>query len=174
ARSVALDDEELAAARTWHLLTMKPLMYVANVSEAEAADPTAVPHVARLFDHARTVAGEGSDVPVVAVSAAIESELVELDPEDRQAMLAELGLSEPGLDRVIRTAYSLLGLITFFTAGEKEVRAWTIRRGTRAAAAAGEIHSDMERGFIRAEVVHVDELLRVGSWAAAREQGLLR
>jgi len=174
ARSVALDDEEAAAARTWHLLTMKPLMYVANVSESAAADPFAVPHVARLVEHARHVAAPGADVPVVAVSAAIEAELVELEPDDRRAMLAELDLEEPGLDRVIRTAYHLLGLITFFTAGEKEVRAWTIRRGTTAAAAAGEIHSDMERGFIRAEVVHVDDLLRVGSWAAAREQGLLR
>src|SRR5690606_973377 len=153
ARSVALDDEEAAAARTWHLLTMKPLMYVANVSESAAADPFAVPHVARLVEHARHVAAPGADVPVVAVSAATEAELVDLEHDDRRAMLAELDLEEPGLDRVTRTAYHLLGLITYFTAGEKEVRAWTIRRGTTAAAAAGEIHCDMERGFIRAEVV---------------------
>jgi len=174
ARSVALDDEEQAAARTWHLLTMKPLMYVANVSEADLADPMAVPGVQALVEHARQVSGAGGEVPVVAVSAAIEAELAELDEEDRRAMLAELGVEEPGLHRVIRTAYRLLGLITFFTAGENEVRAWTIRQGTRAAEAAGEIHSDMERGFIRAEVVPVEDLLRAGSWAAAREQGLLR
>ena len=110
----------------------------------------------------------------IRLCAKLESELAELDAEEKQAFLAELGLEEPGLDRLARATYRLLDLVTYLTAGEKEVRAWTIPRGTRAPQAAGTIHSDIERGFIRAEVVKYEDLQRVGSYAAAREQGLLR
>lgn len=169
ARSLALTDEERLELRDLHLLTMKPVLYVANVSEAEAAGADDNPHVAEVR---RRAAEEGAEV--IVISAKVEAEIAELDGEDRELFLAELGLAESGLDRLIRAAYRLLGLITFFTAGEKEVRAWTIREGTKAPQAAGVIHSDFERGFIRAEVVAYDDLVRAGSMAQAREQGLLR
>lgn len=169
ARSLTLTDEERLELRDLHLLTMKPVLYVANVSEAEAAGAADNPHVAEVR---RRAAEEGAEV--IVISAKVEAEIAELDGEDRDLFLAELGLAESGLDRLIRAAYRLLGLITFFTAGEKEVRAWTIREGTKAPQAAGVIHSDFERGFIRAEVVAYDDLVRAGSMAQAREQGLLR
>ncbi|MCG0239371.1 MAG: redox-regulated ATPase YchF [Firmicutes bacterium] len=170
ARTVPLEsEEEQRAVHHMHLLTMKPVMYVANVGEADVANPEANPHYQKVAEVARA---EGAEV--VPICAKIEAELAELEPEERAEFLRELGLKESGLDRVIRTGYRLLGLITFLTAGENEVRAWTIRKGTRAPQAAGEIHSDMERGFIRAEVVSFDDLMAAGSMAAAREKGLVR
>lgn len=169
ARSLDLDDEERKLLQPMHLLTMKPVMYVANLDEAEIASPEANRHFQAVQEAARA---EGA--PVVPVCARIEAELAELDGEERAEFLRELGIPEAGLDRVIKTGYHLLGLITFLTAGEPEVRAWTIRRGTRAPQAAGEIHSDIERGFIRAEVVSFNDLVAAGSMTAAREKGLVR
>jgi len=169
ARTVELSDEERLVVRDLHLLTMKPVLYAANVSEGEAADPDGNPFVRQVREYA---AKEGSEV--VPISAKLESEIAELEGEDKIMFLQELGLKESGLDRLIRAAYKLLGLQTYFTAGEKEVRAWTIRKGTKAPQAAGVIHSDFERGFIRAEVVSYEDLISAGSMNAAREKGLLR
>ncbi|HYO63424.1 MAG TPA: redox-regulated ATPase YchF [Pyrinomonadaceae bacterium] len=169
ARSVALTDDERATARDFFLLTMKPTIYAANVDEASLAAPDENPHV-------RTVRGIASDEAAesVVICAQLEAELVALPPEERREYLLSLGVEGSGVGELIKSAYRLLGLMSFLTAGEKEVRAWTIPQGTRAPQAAGRIHSDIERGFIRAEVVGYDELLRAGSYAAAREQGLLR
>jgi GTP-binding protein YchF len=169
ARVVELDEPERAVARGLFLLTLKPTIYAANVGEAALADPEANPHVRTVREIA---ADEGAEC--VAICAQLEAELVELPPEDRAGYLRELGVESSGVDRLIKSAYRLLGLMSFLTAGEKEVRAWTIPRGTRAPQAAGVIHTDIERGFIRAEVVSYEDLLRAGSYAAAREQGLLR
>ena len=169
ARTVPLDDEERLLVRDLHLLTMKPVLYVANVGEEEASDPESNPFVRQVREYA---AAEGAEV--VPISARLEAEIAELDDEEKKLFLEELGLKESGLDRLIKAAYRLLGLQTFFTAGEKEVRAWTIRAGTKAPQAAGVIHSDFERGFIRAEVVSCDDLLAAGSMAAVRDKGLLR
>ena len=169
ARSVTLDDEERLIVRDLHLLTMKPVLYTANVGEDEAADPDRNPFVQQVREYA---AAEGAEV--VPISAKLEAEIAELDDEEKALFLEELGLKESGLDRLIKAAYRLLGLQTFFTAGEKEVRAWTIRTGTKAPQAAGVIHSDFERGFIRAEVVSCEDLLAAGSMAAVRDRGLLR
>jgi ribosome-binding ATPase len=169
ARTVELDDSERAVARTLFLLTMKPTIYAANVDEATLADAGANPHVRTVREIA---AAEGAEC--VPICAQLEAELVELAPEDRLSYLRELGVESSGVDSLIRSAYRLLGLMSFLTAGEKEVRAWTIPRGTRAPQAAGVIHSDIERGFIRAEVISYEDLTRAGSYAAAREQGLLR
>jgi len=168
ARSVTLDDEERLIVRDLHLLTMKPVLYTANVGEDEAADPDRNPFVQQVREYA---AAEGAEV--VPISAKLEAEIAELDDEEKALFLEELGLKESGLDRLIKAAYRLLGLQTFFTAGEKEVRAWTIRTGTKAPQAAGVIHSDFERGFIRAEVVSCEDLLAAGSMAAVRDRGLL-
>jgi len=169
ARSLEVNDEERLVLRDLHLLTSKPVLYAANVSEEEAADPDRNPNVQKVRERA---AQEGAEV--VAISAKVEAEIAELDGEDKALFLAELGLAESGLNRLIRAAYKLLGLTTYFPAGEQEVRAWTIRRGTKAPQAAGVIHSDFERGFIRAEVVSYEDLVAAGSMAAAREKGLLR
>jgi ribosome-binding ATPase len=169
ARTVELDEQERAVARNLFLLTMKPTIYAANVDEATLADPSSNPHVASVQQLA---AAEGAEC--VVICAQLESELVALAPDERQSYLAELGVASSGVDEMIKSAYRLLGLMSFLTAGEKEVRAWTIPRGTRAPQAAGTIHTDIERGFIRAEVVKYEDLLRAGSYAAAREQGLLR
>ena len=170
ARSVAIEnDEEAKVLRELHLITAKPVMYIANVAEEQVADPFVVPAVARVKELADR---EGSEV--VPISAKIEAELAEMPDEERDAFLADLGLAESGLDRVIKHGYHLLNLISFLTAGETEPRAWTIRRGTKAPQAAGEIHSDMERGFIRAEVVSYEDLVAAGSMAAAREAGKVR
>jgi len=166
ARAADLYEEERALLRPFFLLTMKPTMYVANVDEHGFRDN---PMLARLEAFA---AAEGA--PVVPVCAKLESEIADLEGDDKQAFLDDLGLAEPGLDRVIRSTYDLLGLISFLTAGEDECRAWTVRRGTRAHLAAGEIHSDIERGFIRAQVVAFDDLVAAGSIAACRERGTLR
>ena len=170
ARSVTPQNEdEVKVLRDLHLITAKPVMYIANVAEDQVADPFAVPAVAKVKELADA---EGSEV--VPISAKIEAELAEMDDEERALFLADLGLAESGLDRVIKHGYSLLNLISFLTAGEMEARAWTIRKGTKAPQAAGEIHSDIERGFIRAEVVSYDDLVAAGSMAAAREAGKVR
>ncbi|MBA3585615.1 MAG: redox-regulated ATPase YchF [Gemmatimonadetes bacterium] len=174
ARTVPLPDAEEAAVRSYGLLTRKPVIYCANVAEAVIAaavrDPLGVPEVAPLAG-AAAVEGAG----LVEVCGDIEAELATLSREDRRAFLAELGLPESGLRRVIHAAYDLLGLLTFFTAGPREVRAWTIRRGETAAEAAGSIHTDMARGFIRAEIVGWEDFLKAGrSMQRARELGLVR
>jgi GTP-binding protein YchF len=165
-RAMALDDFERARLRELSLLTAKPVMYVANVDEGGfTGNP-------RLTALERLAASEGSFV--VAVCAAIEAEISELDEGDRAAFLADLGLAEPGLDRIIRAGYRLLGLLTFFTAGPKEVRAWTIRSGATAPQAAGVIHTDFERGFIRAETIAYDDYVAHRGEPGAREAGRLR
>ena len=169
ARTVELDDAERALVRPMFLLTTKPTIYAANVDEATLADPDSNPHVGAVRQIA---AEEGAEA--VVICAHLEAELVALPPEDRRGYLQSLGVESSGVDTLIRSAYRLLGLMSFLTAGEKEVRAWTIPQGTRAPQAAGVIHSDIERGFIRAEVVSYDDLVRAGSYAAAREQGILR
>jgi hypothetical protein len=169
ARTAELDEAERAVARGFFLLTFKPTVYAANVDEATLADPDSNPHVRTVREIA---AEEGAEM--VAICAQLEAELVALAPEDRKGYLLELGVGSSGVDRLIKSAYRLLGLMSFLTAGEKEVRAWTVPRGTRAPQAAGTIHTDIERGFIKAEIVSYDDLIRVGSNAAAREQGLLR
>lgn len=168
-RSVELSDDEAQVLKDLHLLTTKPILYVANVGEDEAADASSNVHVAAVE---RRAAEEGAQV--VVVSAQLESEIAELEGDDRAAFLNDLGLAEAGLDKLIRSAYQLLGLRTYFTAGEPEVRAWTIREGTKAPQAAGVIHTDFERGFIRAEVVAYEDLIAAGSFQAARDQGKLR
>ncbi|KIL38155.1 GTP-binding protein [Gordoniibacillus kamchatkensis] len=169
ARSVELSDEERVLLRDLHLITMKPVLFAANVSEAEVANADDNPHVQKVKEYA---AAEGAEV--VPISAKVEAEIAELEGEDKQMFLEELGLQESGLNRLIRAAYKLLGLNTYFTAGVQEVRAWTIRRGMKAPQAAGVIHSDFERGFIRAEVVAYEDLVSAGSMNAAREKGQLR
>jgi GTP-binding protein YchF len=165
-RSLKLGEEGHRLLRPLCLLTDKPLMYIANVSESGFRDN---PYLAAVQKHA---AAEGA--PVVPVSAAIEMELAEMADEDKGAFLADMGLDEPGLNRVIRAGYGLLGLLTFFTAGPKEVRAWTVPRGAHAPQAAGAIHTDFERGFIRAETVAFDDYVRCKGEAGAREAGKLR
>ncbi len=169
ARTVQLTDDERATANSLFLLTMKPTIYAANVDEATLADPDSNPHVISVRETAAAEAAE-----CVVICAQIEAELVALAPDERRGYLQSLGVTSSGVDNLIGSAYRLLGLMSFLTAGEKEVRAWTIPQGTRAPQAAGTIHSDIERGFIRAEVVSYDALTRAGSYAAAREQGLLR
>ncbi len=164
------NDEELRLRRSFNLLTTKRELYVANIAEAEltGSEP---PPVQALRD---AVERDHEPAEVVSLSARIEAELLELPEEERAAFLAALGLEEPGLNRLIHAGYHLLDLISFFTAGEKEVRAWTVRRGTRAPEAAGEIHSDFERGFIRAETLAWPDFEKAGSLKTARELGLIR
>jgi GTP-binding protein YchF len=169
ARIVELTKEEQAIARSFFLLTTKPTIYAANVDEATLADPAENPHVSIVREIA---AGEGAEC--VIICAQLEAELVDLPPDERVDYLAALGVHGSGVDSLIKSAYRLLGLMSFLTAGEKEVRAWTIPVGTRAPQAAGVIHSDIERGFIRAEVISYEALRKAGSYAAAREQGTLR
>ncbi len=166
ARALALTEEEQRDLRELHLLTSKPVMYVANVAENGFTDNPRLSAVQAL------AAREGSQV--VAVCAAIEAEIAQLEEADRAEFLAELKLDEPGLNRVIRAGYRLLGLQTFFTAGPKEVRAWTVRIGATAPQAAGVIHTDFERGFIRAEVIAYDDYIACRGEAGARDAGKLR
>jgi hypothetical protein len=165
-RSLKLTEEEHRLLRPLCLLTDKPLMYIANVSESGFHDNP-------YLDEVRRIAA-AEHAPVVPVSAAIEMELAEMADEDKQSFLADMGLDEPGLNRVIRAGYELLGLLTFFTAGVKEVRAWTVRRGAHAPQAAGVIHTDFERGFIRAEVTAYDDFIKHQGEHGAREAGKLR
>jgi ribosome-binding ATPase len=162
-REVELEADDERRLRGFQLLSAKPVLLVVNADEARAAEPP------EAFGVAPRPA-----VRAVTVSAPIEREISMLSPEEQKEFLADLGLAEPSLDRVTRASYDLLGLISFFTVGEDEVRAWTIRRVTRAREAAGAIHSDIERGFIRAEIVHWDDLVRLKTLAACREAGLLR
>jgi GTP-binding protein YchF len=165
-RALDLNAEERQLLKPLCLLSDKPTMYIANVSETGFRDNPLLDEVRRIAD------AEGA--VVVPVSAAIEAELADLDGEEKQAFLADMGLEEAGLDRVIRAGYTLLGLITFFTVGPKEVRAWTVRSGSAAPQAAGVIHTDFERGFIRAEVIGYDEYVRCGGESGARDAGKLR
>ncbi|MGI9041381.1 MAG: redox-regulated ATPase YchF [Gemmatimonadales bacterium] len=169
ARSIVPTEEEAAAYRSFNLLTSKPILYAANVAEDEIASGNAA--VAAL---GAALEREQEAAEVVTFSAKVEAELAELAVEDQAEFLESLGLTESGLDRLAHAAYHLLGLRSYFTAGEKEVRAWTIHRGDRAPAAAGVIHSDFEKGFIRAETVSYQDFVRVGGWKPAREQGLSR
>ena len=169
ARSVVPAPEEVAVFRSFNLLTAKPVLYAANVGESEITSGNA--HVAALQ---AALDKDREPAEIVTFSAQVEAELAELAPEDRAEFLESLGLTESGLDRLAHAAYHLLGLQSYFTAGEKEVRAWTIHKGDRAPQAAGVIHSDFEHGFIRAETVAYAEFVRVGGWKPAREQGLAR
>lgn len=169
ARTLDLDEEEDRLAKSFNLLTYKPVIYVANVSEEDLMSGEDNPYVAAVRDHAATEKAE-----VVVICAKIEQEIAELEEEDRMAFLNDLGLDESGLDKLVHACYHLLDLISFLTAGPQEVRAWTIRRGTKAPQAAGKIHSDIERGFIRAETIAYDDLIQVGTMAHAKEKGLVR
>ena len=166
ARSLGLDDDAKALVRDLFLLTLKPLMYIANVKEDGFKNN---PHLDKVRARAQA---EGAEV--VPVCAAIEEELSQLDDADKLAFLADMGLDEPGLNRVIRAAYKLLGLQTYFTAGEKEVRAWTVKAGSTAPQAAGVIHTDFERGFIRAETVAYDDFIKYKGEGGAKDAGRLR
>jgi GTP-binding protein YchF len=165
-RSLALESEERALLKPLCLLTDKPAIYVANVDEHGFADNP-------LLDRVKA-RGEAEGAPVVAICAKLEAEIADMSEEDRAAFLADLGLEEPGLNRLVRAAYELLGLQTFFTAGPKEVRAWTIHRGDTAPAAAGAIHTDFERGFIRAEVIACEDFVASGGEQGAKEAGRMR
>ncbi len=169
ARRLGLTDEEKEFLGELHLLTMKPVLYVTNVAEGEVADTSANVHVQAVKKYA---AEEGSEV--IVVSAKMESDIAELSEEEAREYLEMAGLEETGLDRLIKAGFKLLGLMTFLTAGEIESRAWTIKQDTKAPQAAGKIHTDFERGFIRAEIVSYDDLVACGSKAAAREKGLVR
>ena len=151
------------------LLSLKPIIYAANLDEDGFADPSAVPYYKQVADRA---AEQGAQV--IPVCAKLEAEIAELDAEEKAMFLEDLGISESGLDRLVKASYSLLGLISYLTSGEDECRAWTITRGTKAPQAAGKIHSDFERGFIRAEVVSYEDLMACGTMANAREKGLIR
>lgn len=171
AKSFEVDDEEeIEFLKGYQLLTNKPVIYAANVSEDDLAnDGETNENVKRVREFA---AGEQSEVFVIC--AQIEQEIAELDDEEKKEFLEDLGLTESGLEKLIRASYSLLGLISYITAGQQETRAWTITKGTKAPGAAGKIHSDFERGFIRAEVVSYDNLVECGSMNAAKEKGLVR
>jgi hypothetical protein len=169
AKSVSLTEEELVIARNYFLLTMKPTIYAANVNEAALSASADDENLRAIREVA---ASEGAEY--VIICAQLEADLVGLAPEERREYLESLGVKSSGVDQLIKSAYSTLGLMSFLTAGEKEVRAWTIPQGSRAQDAAGAIHSDIARGFIRAEVISYEDLLRSGSHVAAREKGLTR
>lgn len=169
ARAVEFTEEQLKYVKGMHLLTSKPVLYVANVSEDEVADPSSNEYVQLVREFA-----QNENAEVIVVCAKIESEIAELEGEEKVMFLEELGIEESGLDQLIRAAYHLLGLATYFTAGVQEVRAWTFRKGMKAPQCAGIIHSDFERGFIRAETVSYEDLLTGGSMNAAREAGKVR
>lgn len=170
ARTMELGEEEEQAVRALNLLSFKPVIYAANVAEDQVAQGHQNPYVRRVEEFA---AAEGSEV--VVISAKVEAEIAELEEEEKQLFLEELGITQSGLDQLIQASYKLLDLISFLTAGEPEVRAWTVRRGTKAPQAAGKIHSDFEKGFIRAETIAYDKLLESGgNLAAAKEKGLVR
>ncbi len=167
ARTLSLDEKEEKLIRDLNLLTLKPVLYAANVSEDEIGEEN------EYVNKIKEISKE-QDAEVVVISAQVEAEIAELSGAEKEIFLEELGIKESGLDKLIRAGYDLLGLITFFTAGEKEARAWTVRKGATAPEAAGVIHSDMQRGFIKAEVVSYQDLIKAGSFAEARNQGELR
>ena len=167
ARSLNLSDEELFIIRDANLLTLKPTLYIANVAEDELTEENS--YVKKV----RELAAQ-EEAQVVVICAKVESEIAELDADEAMEFLADLGLESSGLDRLIHAAFDMMGLMTFLTAGTDECRAWTIKKGTPAVKAAGKIHSDIERGFIRAEIVNYDDLIKLGSVNAARDKGLVR
>lgn len=167
ARTLELNDDGKEIIKDAFLLTMKPILYVANVSEADIGKENE--YVAKVKEYAKN---ENSEVVPLCVK--IEEELSSLEGEEKQEMLEAMGLDESGLDKVIKASYDLLGLMSFLTAGKKEVRAWTIKKGTKAPQAAGKIHTDFERGFIKAEIVSYDDLVKLGSYQKAKEAGLVR
>ena len=169
ARSIDFKDEEVELVNTTMLLTMKPILYIANVSEEQLVDVENDKNVNEVKKYA-----EMENAEVIPLCVKIEEELTVLDENDKKEMLNALGLSESGLDKVIKASYDLLGLMSFLTAGEPEVRAWTIKKGTKAPEAAGKIHSDIQRGFIKAEIVSYNDLMKEGSMQAAKEKGLVR
>ncbi|WP_052654269.1 redox-regulated ATPase YchF [Planococcus massiliensis] len=169
ARSIDFTDDELQITKNLNLLTLKPMLYVANVSEDEIADAEDNEYVQKVREYA---AEQNSEV--IIVCAKIEEEMAELEDEEKEMFLEELGIQESGLDQLIKASYNLLGLATYFTAGVQEVRAWTFKKGMKAPQCAGIIHSDFERGFIRAETVAYEDLVELGSMASAKEAGKVR
>jgi len=170
ARTCEMDDEEREIVDGWFLLTTKPVIYAANIAEDDlGSDPADIPGIAKVQEIA---ASENAEVLII--SAAIEEEIAQMDLEEKAEFIEELGIGQSGLDRLITACYRLLGLISFLTAGEDECRAWTITNGTKAPQAAGKIHTDFEKGFIRAEIVPFDTLVELGSMAACKEKGLVR
>ena len=169
ARTVEITKEEKEFLKDLFLLTNKPIIYIANVSEEQLADVDNDENVKKIAELAKQ-----ENTKCIPLCAKIEEELSTLDESDKEEMLEALGLNESGLDKVIKESYDLLGLMSFLTAGEPEVRAWTIKKGTKAPEAAGKIHSDIQRGFIKAEIVSYDDLIREGSMASAKEKGLVR
>ena len=167
ARTLGLNDDEREIVKDAFLLTMKPILYVANMSESDIGKENE--YVKRLKEYAKN---ENSEVVTLCVK--IEEELSSLEGDEKKEMLEAMGLDESGLDKVIKASYDLLGLMSFLTAGKKEVRAWTIKKGTKAPQAAGKIHTDFERGFIKAEIVSYDDLVKLGSYQKAKEAGLVR
>ena len=169
ARTLDLSNEEKDIIKDMFLLTMKPMMYIANISEDQITEIRNNENVKKVEEYAKK-----ENSKVIPLCVKIEEELTLLDDNDKKEMLHELGLEESGLDKLIKTSYDLLGLMSFLTAGEPEVRAWTIKKGTKAPEAAGKIHSDIQRGFIKAEVITYDELIKCGSMQSAKEKGLVR
>ena len=169
ARTINFTEEEQEVMKDTYLLTAKPILYIANISEEQIASADTDKYVNEVREYAKT-----ENAKVIPLCVKIEEELSILEGEDKKEMLEALGLDESGLDKVIKASYDLLGLMSFLTAGKPEVRAWTIKKGTKAPEAAGKIHSDIQRGFIRAEVVSYDDLMREGSMNAVKEKGLLR
>ena len=169
ARTLEFNEDEKPLVKEMFLLTTKPILYIANISESQLENAENDENVKKVKEYAKKENAE-----VVPLCVKIEEEISGLDDSDKKEMLEALGLDESGLDKVIKKSYDLLGLMSFLTAGEPEVRAWTIKKGTKAPQAAGKIHSDIERGFIKAEVVSYDDLIKEGSMAAAREKGLVR
>ena len=170
ARTYPVTDEERAILDGWFLLTTKPVIYAANISEDDLGKPE---NEIEFLPEVRKIA-ESENAEMIVISAAIEEEIAQMSGEEKEEFLQELGIGQSGLDRLITACYRLLGLISFLTAGEDECRAWTITRGTKAPQAAGKIHTDFERGFIRAEIVPFDTLVENGSMAVCREKGLIR
>ena len=170
ARTYPASEEETAILNSWFLLTTKPVIYAANISESDLGkEELSIPFVKEVKDIA-----EAESAEMIVISAAIEEEIAQMDPDEKREFLEELGIGKSGLDRLITACYHLLGLISFLTAGEDECRAWTITKGTKAPQAAGKIHTDFERGFIRAEIVPFETLKEYGSMSACREKGLIR
>ena len=170
ARTLQTSEEEKAILKGLFLITSKPVIYTANISEKDMGkDENSLPLVKKVIDYAKSENAE-----YMVICAKTEEELSMLSPDEQQMFLKELGVEESGLDRLVKTSYRLLGLISYLTAGEKEVRAWTIEKGTKAPQAAGKIHTDFEKGFIRAEIVDYDVLVELGSFNAAKEKGKVR
>ena len=169
ARALEFNEDQDKIVKSFHLLTYKPMLYAANVSEEEVADPDSNANVQKVREYAAKEKAE-----VIVVCAKIEEEISELEPDEKEMFLEDMGIAESGLDKLIQASYSLLGLATYFTAGVQEVRAWTFREGIKAPQAAGIIHTDFERGFIRAEIVSYDDLLEAGTMGNARDKGKVR